>query len=66
MMSYDIPETTEESFSAPEGDPRLQHDLQTDLHIGIDASFEFIRKLNALHPMAYSQIRVMLLDGKLI
>lgn len=47
-------------------DTRLDRDTQKDLHIAIDLTFEFVRKLKELHPLAYNQIKVMLLNGKLI
>lgn len=47
-------------------DARLDRDMQKDLHDAIDLSFGFIKKLKELHPVAYGQIKAMLLTGKLI
>jgi hypothetical protein len=47
-------------------DHRLDRDLQNDLHLGIDLSFEFAKKLKELHPAAFAHIKGMIMGGKLI
>ena len=72
MMSCDV--NVAESIHSPDEnnkyesihDERLDRDIQKDLHIAIDLSFEFVKGLKNLHPIAFGQIKTMLIQGKLI
>ena len=47
-------------------DTRLTRNVQEDMHMAVDLTYEYLEKLKSLHPLANRHIKILLTQGNML